>query len=267
MADQIESIFISHSHRDEEYVRELVGLLTMIKIPKIICSSYPGYHIPNDVDIYEYLQENLTGNTWIIFILSDHYYSSAACLNEMGACWILNKKYTTILTPNFEFKKIKGAINPNQVSFKLNDLDRLYEFLDNSVEVFNLDKIHAPKLVKFCQQVTDSVNQIADDERRNKDVVSGVVESVRINPDDCSKVQIGLRLINPESHSVQIDLIKFELVDENNMELNQTLRTNTKLYGKENKIVFYTLKIVDSNYEPYFRKNEKVDIRYSKDIW
>ncbi|MEV5116674.1 toll/interleukin-1 receptor domain-containing protein [Peribacillus frigoritolerans] len=267
MAEQIESIFISHAHRDEEYVKELVGLLTMMKVPEIICSSYPGYHIPNDVDIYEYLKKSLTGNSWVVFILSDHYYSSPACLNEMGACWILNNKYTAILTPNFDFKEIKGAINPNQLSFKLNDLDRLYEFLDTSSNVFNLEKTHGPRLVQICQQAICTINQIADDEKRNKDIVTGLIESVRPDPENSSKIQIGLRLINPEDHGVQIDLLKFELIDENGMEFTHTLRTSTKLYGKENKIVLYSLDIVDSDYQPYFRKTEKVDIRYSKDIW
>ncbi|MDW4511790.1 toll/interleukin-1 receptor domain-containing protein [Priestia megaterium] len=267
MKEKIDSIFISHAHRDKKYVKELVSLLTLMKVPNIICSSYPGYHIPNDVDIYEYLQEHLTGNSWVVFVLSDHYYDSAACLNEMGACWILNKKYTAILTPNFDFKEIKGAINPNQLSFKLNDLDRLYEFLDDSCKVFNLDQIHGPSLVDICKEAINSVNQIADDEKRNKNIVSGTIESIRPHPENSSEIQIGVRFINPEDHIIQITTLKFELIDENGMELNNTSHPHTKVYGKENKIVFYSVDISNSNYTPYFRKTENVDIRYSKDIW
>lgn len=40
-------------------------------------------------------------------------------MNEMGAAWILQSKYTTILLPGFEFKEIKGAINPRKIGLKL----------------------------------------------------------------------------------------------------------------------------------------------------
>lgn len=104
-----DSIFISHASEDEKYVKELVNLLIPLKIPKIICSSLHGYHIPNDVDIYEYLAGNLNRTGRVIFLLSKNYYKSAACLNEMGACWILNKNYTTVLTSNFEYEEIVGG--------------------------------------------------------------------------------------------------------------------------------------------------------------
>lgn len=36
----------------------------------------------------------------------------------MGATWILQNRYTTVLFPNFEFKEVKGAINPRKIGLK-----------------------------------------------------------------------------------------------------------------------------------------------------
>lgn len=78
-------------------------------------------------------------------MLSKNYYESTACLNEMGATWILHKQYQTILLPGFEFKEIEGAINPRSISFKLDD--KFYrnaamgEFKDNIVEFLQLNQV------------------------------------------------------------------------------------------------------------------------------
>nr|WP_187307761.1 hypothetical protein [Ruminococcus sp. AF46-10NS] len=50
-------------------------------------------------------------------MLSDNYYSSVACLNEMGATWVLKKEYRSILLPGL-IQKIEGAINPNKIANK-----------------------------------------------------------------------------------------------------------------------------------------------------
>ena len=61
----------------------------------------------------------------MIFVLSDNYYNSPACMNEMGAAWVLKNEYTSILLPKFEYKEIKGAVNPNKIGMKLDDDDEL----------------------------------------------------------------------------------------------------------------------------------------------
>ncbi|MCM1167481.1 MAG: toll/interleukin-1 receptor domain-containing protein [Lachnospiraceae bacterium] len=115
-------LFISHSSADLKYVEPLVELLADIGLNNntMFCSSVPDYHIPLDNDIYEYLRNLFTGyDIHVIFILSQNYYKSAACLNEMGAAWALQKKYSTILLPGFDFPDIKGAVNPTKIALKL----------------------------------------------------------------------------------------------------------------------------------------------------
>ena len=86
----------------------------------MFCSSISEIGVPIKEDIYDYLRTLLDSEPIIpIFMLSENYYESAACLNEMGAVWITQKDYFTFLLPGFEFKQIKGAINPNKKSNKV----------------------------------------------------------------------------------------------------------------------------------------------------
>lgn len=126
-------LFISHATGDLTYVKYFIELLEDIGFDEddLFCSSLREYGIPLNEDIYEYLKEQFKNNNLIvIFMLSDNYYRSVACLNEMGAAWILQSEYYTILLPGFNFKKIEGAINPNRISIKL-DNDDLKSFLND----------------------------------------------------------------------------------------------------------------------------------------
>ncbi len=134
-------IFISHSSQDKEYVTCLVDFLEDIGLApeQIFCSSVPGYGIPLDEDIYDYLKYQFQEHELhVIFILSNNYYQSVACMNEMGAAWVLQNKYTVILLSRFDFKKIQGAINPRQMGLKLDgDLTEVKEKLRQLKDVLS----------------------------------------------------------------------------------------------------------------------------------
>jgi hypothetical protein len=133
MSQKSPKIFISHASKDKNYVSCIVKLLEFIGLrqEQLFCSSVPGYGIPLDEDIYDYLRQQFQEyNLHVILVLSDNYYQSVACMNEMGAAWVLRNDYTTILLPGFEFKKIEGAINPRKIALKLDgDSDDVKEKL------------------------------------------------------------------------------------------------------------------------------------------
>ena len=139
-------IFISHSSKDVKYVEPIVELLADIGMTNdnLFCSSIPDYGIPLNQDIYEYLSSLFSENElYVIFVLSSNYYGSPACLNEMGAAWVLKNEYTSILLPKFEYQEIDGAVNPNKIGMKLDDDDellkkRLGELKDIISEKFSL---------------------------------------------------------------------------------------------------------------------------------
>ena len=121
-------IFISHSSNDEKLISKFVDLLVDMGLTKedLFCSSVPDYGIPLNEDIYDYLASLFRNyDIYVIFMLSKNYYNSTACLNEMGAAWVLKSDYTSVLLPGFSYQEIKGAVNPNKIGFKLDDEDEL----------------------------------------------------------------------------------------------------------------------------------------------
>lgn len=138
-------LFISHASADEEIVAGLVEMLRTIGFnnKNLFCSSVPGYDIPEGEDIYDFLCGKLIGyDLFVIFVLSEAYYNSAACLNEMGAAWVLKANYSTIILPGFQIPDIKGAVNPRKMAVVIEDLKRvkgkLTQLKDRLIEFFDL---------------------------------------------------------------------------------------------------------------------------------
>lgn len=142
-------VFVSHATIDKNYVSLFVELLEAIGLNEnqIFCTSVPGFGIPLDEDIYEYLKRQFNEyNVYVIFVLSENYYKSVACMNEMGAAWVLQSKFTTVLLPGFNFIEIKGAINPRKIGLKLDNdqadvKERLGQLKDTLLEEFDLPTI------------------------------------------------------------------------------------------------------------------------------
>lgn len=84
------SFFISHNQLDEKKAQKVVIFLKSLGISKerIFCSSVKSTGIPGDADINDYIKTQLNDNCFFIFLLSDNYFNSLYCLNEMGAAWI-----------------------------------------------------------------------------------------------------------------------------------------------------------------------------------
>lgn len=98
-------IFLSHKSSDVKYGNALEKFLTGlgVKNDQIIYTSHPLHKIPLDEKIYEYLRKNINRNIFMIILWSDEYLDSPACLNEMGAAWVVQCDYTNIYVPNFSF--------------------------------------------------------------------------------------------------------------------------------------------------------------------
>ncbi|PEY63935.1 TIR domain-containing protein [Bacillus thuringiensis] len=260
---EVSKIFISHSSMDLEYVKAITDLLNSIGIKKdsksIFCSSLPGYGIPYGEDIYDFLKEELNqNNIMVLFILSDNYYDSAPCLNEMGATWITSKEYNSILTPNFSYTEVKGAINPTKISFKMDEKDGLNKFRRKIIDLFNLEVIEHEIWEDDRKKFIEKINEIANAEKKNLGPTI-TLEKIRINKQkEC--LELNLRFINPGQIPLEFNYIEFNLTDID----SKTITINTsdeqiedlKLYGKENKIITLEFPVDDSwSYNP--RKNVK----------
>lgn len=161
-------LLISHATADKKYAEYLVALFENIGLNQthIICSSVPGYGIPLNQKVYDWLADRFrTLDLYVIFILSDRYYSSAASLNEMGAAWVTKKEYTSILLPGFDFSQIRGAISADQIAIKLDSDEeelkqRLNELKDNLIEKFEITKITDTRWERFRNTFVDAMRGI-----------------------------------------------------------------------------------------------------------
>lgn len=136
-------IFISHSSVNKEYGDVLVDLLRAIEIPQsqIIYTSNPAYGIPLSQNIFNWLKNQITNKPFVIYLLSKEYYYSIACLNEMGAAWVVENKHAIIFIPGFEINSKEfqnGAIDPREMGFYPDNQERLLSFIQLLEENFTI---------------------------------------------------------------------------------------------------------------------------------
>lgn len=148
MSKKTPKIFISHSSKDVAYVTQIVNLLDGMGLnqTQVFCSSLPGYGIPIDTNIFDYLRKLFSEHDLhVIFVHSENYYKSSVSLNEMGAAWVLRNEVTSILLPGFGFEKMTGVVNGDSISIKLDmpelELkDKLNQLYDKIVKEFDMTK-------------------------------------------------------------------------------------------------------------------------------
>jgi hypothetical protein len=129
-------IFISHSSKNDDYGNALVDLLIGVGIigEKIIFTSNDAYGIPTGENIFNWLKNRITEKPYVLYLLSPEYYTSVACLNEMGAAWVVENEHTMIFTPDFNLKSYEfqnGALDPREIGFYINNQDRLILFIES----------------------------------------------------------------------------------------------------------------------------------------
>ena len=139
-------LFLSHSSQDKEIVNAFVNFMYKIGLTEenMVCTSSPGTKIAIGEDIYEYLNNLLSEDeVYVIYFMSDNYYSSPVCLNEMGAVWLKKSQNLNLLLPGFEFDDIQGVVGKDKVGIKLGTCDDLTkasfnEFKDKLEQIFNI---------------------------------------------------------------------------------------------------------------------------------
>ena len=137
-------VFVSHSAKDKRFVEAFVDMLESLGFTSenLFCSSIEGYGIPLSNDIFETLRALFSEHDlFVIFIHSPRYYSSAISLNEMGAAWVLRTDFCSILTKDMEFSGMKGVVNANSISIKVDSEEapaRLTELKDQLLKKFSL---------------------------------------------------------------------------------------------------------------------------------
>lgn len=150
-------IFITHSSKNKNYGELLVELLRSLGVNEneIIFTSNVAYGIPVGQNIFNWLKSQIAEKPFVIYLLSEQYYDSIACLNEMGAAWIIENDHAAIFTPDFDLSSKEfqsGALDPREIGFYINDEDRILSFiqlLSGSFELSNNPLLISQNVKKF----------------------------------------------------------------------------------------------------------------------
>lgn len=137
-------LFISHSSKNSNYGDALLSLLTDMSVPhtSITYTSSDSHGIPMGENIFDWLKNRFDEKPLVLFLLSNEYYSSVACLNEMGAAWVIGSRHLAAFTPSFDLNKpdfITGALDPRKMGFFLDNEDRVTEFTGIILEYLQLN--------------------------------------------------------------------------------------------------------------------------------
>lgn len=136
-------IFISHSSKDKDFVDSLIDLFEKYGFDEndIFCSSIPNYWVGLQKDFCTVIKEQFDlYNLYVIFIHSPRFYDSPVSMNEMGAAWVLQKDYYSILTSDMDYNMMSGVVSNREIAIKVNDKDakeRLTELFKSLIEIFN----------------------------------------------------------------------------------------------------------------------------------
>ena len=122
-------VFISHSHKDKLVADAVVDLLIKLGLnsKNIIATSTVKAQLHTGTSLYAELKEALSNEkVFVIFLLSDNFYSSTVCMNEMGAAWVNNAKSCFMVLPGFSFERVEGVILENSpIGISLSSFDEI----------------------------------------------------------------------------------------------------------------------------------------------
>ena len=187
-------IFISHSSRNKFYGEKLVDLLRSVGVKEneIIFTSNTAYGIPVGQNIFNWLKSQITEKPFVIYLLSEEYYQSIACLNEMGAAWIIENKHAALFTPNFNLTSkefLSGALDPREIGFYITDEERILSFLHLISEDFEISKSHiiiSQSVKRFLTEIgnykTEVIKTISNELIKKQEQPIVKIETIKSEP-------------------------------------------------------------------------------------
>lgn len=195
--DKTPMVFISHSSKDIEFVEALVTLLESIGLDNktLFCSSIPDYWIGLSKDIFASLRQLFTDHDlFVIFIQSPRYYESAVSLNEMGAAWVLQTDYCSLLTKDMQKEKMCGVFDDHTIFLKVDAPQveaRMNELKNTLNKIFGLPAM------------TDSTWE------RKRNTFLKAVNAIEYNT-SVEEIQTGAEPISSEYMKLQVERLKHE---------------------------------------------------------
>ena len=127
-------VFLSHNTKDKSYGDLLRELLIAVDVQNsdIIYTAHPKNGIPAGENIYNYLSGKMEKSSTVFFLLSEDYFKSVVCLNEMGASWVTKNNYVTFFVPGFDEQSqayLNCCLDQKKIAIVLNGDEICYQGL------------------------------------------------------------------------------------------------------------------------------------------
>lgn len=230
--------FISHSSKDVKYGNALVRLLLDVGVPsrQIIFTSKPGYGIPTSMNIFEWLRNSIKENPYVIYLLSDNYYSSVACLNEMGAAWIVGNDYISLFEPEFDIENPKfqnGAVDPRKLGAFIDNKDQMLGFINIIIQKSRIEDSNLNIINDAITNYIKSINEIKINLNNNKKTGKSFSSDININGSDKEIEQKPVLEVENESYFEEFigDIQNYRLSDEEFLLIMYMIDSGKKILG------------------------------------
>jgi hypothetical protein len=113
-------LFLSHAWADREltdlFVEKVLRLGCGVPADQIVYTSRTSMGIPGGSDFRAYIRERAEGASLVVAFITPAFLSSAFCMNEVGAAWVLGKDFYPIAGPNLPYSKLDGVLPGLQVN-------------------------------------------------------------------------------------------------------------------------------------------------------
>ena len=167
-------IFLSHKSDDKKYGHALRNFIIGlgVKDSQLIYTSHELNKIPLNKNIYDYLRERINTDVFMIILWSDKYLESPACLNEMGAAWVVQADYTNIYVPTFSFgnpKYHECAVDTRKMGAVLNGdghcRTAMIELKNKIIDMFALE-VEESRTVYLLDEFTKEITAVNSENKR-----------------------------------------------------------------------------------------------------
>lgn len=145
-------IFISHNESDKELANAVIDLLEDIgvncegKNGQLFCSSSLGRGVGIGQDIFQRIKNEFNDDIIVLFLFTENFFKSPACMCEMGATWVTSKAFVPLVLSPMKFEHINGIINTNIKGFDLQNYEKISEFIEFICNEFKLEE---PGMTRF----------------------------------------------------------------------------------------------------------------------
>ncbi|MBS5801142.1 MAG: toll/interleukin-1 receptor domain-containing protein [Clostridiales bacterium] len=166
----MKKIFLSHSSKDSEVANAFKEYLFSVGVDidrDLYFTSDRDTGIPLGYQVLQDIHINLRQAEIVILMLSENYYKSAYCMNEMGATWILEKQVIPFILPVLKDKTKVGVIGDN-AQYGVIDKQVLNTFYDTFLKGLYISRERPTNAVEAAR---DKFLQIVNEDSEKNDKI------------------------------------------------------------------------------------------------